>query len=125
MVMFRFPRGTRGRAVKRVIAVGGDTVVIGERSVAVGDHVIPIEGAPNSDAGRSRIEVVPPDYVFLLGDNAPVSIDSRSVGPVPSQELVARVLFVVPSATLPVAIGLAVLFGAISGAAVLRRGRDR
>jgi signal peptidase I len=125
MVMFRFPPGTSGRAVKRVIAVGGDTVEIGERIVAVGDHVIPIEGAPNSDAGRSRIEVVPPDYVFLLGDNAPVSIDSRSVGPVPNQELVARVLFVVPAATVPVGIGLAVLLGVVSGAVVLRRRRGR
>ena len=125
MVMFRFPPGTSGRAVKRVIAVGGDTVEIGERTVAVGDHVIPIEGAPNPDAGRSRIEVVPPDYVFLLGDNAPVSIDSRSVGPLPSQELVARVLFVVPAATVPVGIGLAVLFGVVSGAVVLRRRRGR
>ena len=125
MVTFRYPPGTSGRAVKRVIAVGGDTVEIGERTVAVGDHVIPFEGAPSPDAGRSRIEVVPPDYVFLLGDNAPVSIDSRSVGPVASQELVARVLFVVPAATIPVGIGLAVLLGVVSGAVVLRRRRDR
>jgi len=114
MVMFRFPSGTSERAVKRVIAVGGDTVEIGERTVAVGDHVIPIEGAPNPDAGRSRIEVVPPDYVF-----------SRSVGPVPSQELVARVVFVVPAATVPVGIGFALLFGVISGAVVLRHRRGR
>lgn len=123
VVMFRFPTGTSGRAVKRVIAVGGDTVEIAERTVVVGDYVIPIEGAPSPDAGRSRIEAVPPDYVFLLGDNAPVSIDSRSVGPVPSQELVEDVLFVVPAATVPVGIGLAVLFGVVSGAVVLRRRR--
>lgn len=125
MVMFRFPLGTSRRAVKRVIAVGGDTVEIGERTVTVGDHVIPIEGAPSPSAARSRIEVVPPDYVFLLGDNAQVSIDSRSVGPIPSQELAARVLFVVPAATVPVAIGLAVLFGVVSGAFVLRSRRGR
>jgi signal peptidase I len=125
MVMFRFPSGTSGRAVKRVIAVGGDTVEIGERTIAVGDLVIPIEGAPDQDAGRSRIEVVPPDHVFLLGDNATASIDSRSIGPVPSQELVARVLFVVPGATVPVGIGLAALFGVVSGAVVLRRRRGR
>jgi signal peptidase I len=123
MVLFNFPPGTSRRAVKRVIAVGGDTVEISERTVAVGNHVIPIGGAPNPDAGRVRIEAVPPDYVFLLGDNAPASIDSRSIGPVPSQELVARVLFVVPSATLPVGIGLAVLLGVISGGVVLRRRR--
>jgi signal peptidase I len=125
LVTFRYPPGTSGRAVKRVIAVGGDTVEIGERTVAVGDHVIPIKGAPNPDASRSRIEVVPPDYVFVLGDNTPVSIDSRSLGPVPSQELVARVLFVVPASTAPVGIGLAVLFGVVSGAVVLQRRRAR
>ena len=123
LITFRYPPGTSGRALKRVIAVGGDTVELGERTVVVGDHVIPIEGAPSPDAGRPRIEVVPPDSVFVLGDNAPVSIDSRSVGPVPSQELVARVVFVVPAATVPVGVGLAVLFGIVSGAAVLRRRR--
>jgi signal peptidase I len=123
MVMFNYPPGTSGRAVKRVIAVGGDTVEIGERTVAAGGHVIPIEGAPNRDAGRPRIEAVPPDYVFLLGDNAPASIDSRNIGPVPSQELVARVLFIVPAATVPIGIGLAVLLGVVSGGVVLRRRR--
>jgi signal peptidase I len=125
MVMFKYPRGTSGRAVKRVIAVGGDMVEIGERTVAVGDHVIPLGGAPNPDAGRSRIETVPPGFVFLLGENAPASIDSRSIGPVPSQELVARVLFVVPAATVPVGIGLAALLGVISGGVVLRRRRGQ
>lgn len=47
IVLFRFPLGTRGRAVKRVIAIGGDQVAIGDRSVTVDGQMNPIAGAPS------------------------------------------------------------------------------
>jgi signal peptidase I len=97
IVLFRFPLGTTGRAVKRVVAVGGDRVAISARSVTVNRNVIRIAGAPSADAARSRTQAVPESDVFLLGDNAAVSIDSRSFGPVPETELVGRVLFVIPA----------------------------
>ena len=96
IVLFRFPLGTAGRAVKRVAAIGGDTVTIGAQSVSVDGRVIPIAGAPSEGAARRRVDVVPEGHLFLLGDNARVSIDSRSIGPVPDTEVVGRVLFVVP-----------------------------
>jgi signal peptidase I len=97
IVLFRFPLGTTGRAVKRVVAVGGDRVAISARSVTVNGHLIRIAGAPSANAARARVETVPDGGVFLLGDNAAVSIDSRSLGPVPETELVGDVLFVIPT----------------------------
>ena len=34
-----------------------------------------------------------PDYVFLVGDNAAVSVDSRSIGPVPIEKIAGRVIW--------------------------------
>src|SRR5919108_281354 len=109
IVLFRFPLGTSGRAVKRVVAIEGDRVAMGPRRVVVNGHVIPIAGAPGRGAARRRVETVPPRRVFLLGDNAAISIDSRSLGPVPDREIVARVLFVIHRRTLLGGVGVAAL----------------
>jgi signal peptidase I len=122
VVVFSYPLGTTGRAIKRVVAIGGDTVTVGADAVSVNGHPIPIVGAPSEAAARYRVEHVPEGDVFLLGDNAPVSIDSRSLGPVPDTDVVGRVLFVAPR---PVFLSLLVLAIAITvlacGLAVARR----
>ena len=119
VVLYRFPLGTAGRAVKRVVAVAGDNVAIDDERVTVEGHAIPIAGAPSEGAARRRVEAVPGGHVFLLGDNAAASIDSRSLGPVPDTEIVGRVLFVIPSPTLRSGVGLAALIGLIVCALVV------
>ncbi len=94
IVEFRYPLGTDGRAIKRVAAVGGDRVAFSDHSVTVNGRAQPIAGTPNP--GRDETLTVPPGQVFLLGDHAEVSIDSRALGPVPARELVGRVRFVLP-----------------------------
>jgi signal peptidase I len=95
--VFSFPLGTRGHAIKRVVAIGGDTVTVGADAISVNGQTIPLAGAPSEAAARSRVEHIPEGHVFLLGDNTPVSIDSRSLGPVPDTDVVGRVLFTAPS----------------------------
>ena len=123
VVLFRFPLGTEGRAVKRVVALAGDDVEIRPRSVVAGGRTIAIAGAPGENAARRRVETVPKASVFLLGDNAAVSVDSRSFGAVPETEVVGRVLFVVPSWAMQALLGVAVAFAVIAGLAATRRGR--
>ena len=109
--------------MKRVVAVAGDDVAIAQRSVTTGGRTIPIAGAPGENAARRRVETVPEAHVFLLGDNAAVSVDSRSFGSVPKAEVVARVLLVVPSWSLQALLGLAVVFAGAACLAAVRRRR--
>jgi signal peptidase I len=123
VVVFRFPLGTTGRAIKRVVAIGGDTVKVGPRAISVNGHRIPIAGAPNKAAARHRVEHIPAGHVFLLGNNTPLSIDSRSLGPIPDTELVARVLFVAPSPLMLSLLLLAIAITATTCGIALARHR--
>lgn len=87
VVVFRLAdpsTGTVDELVKRVIARAGDRVEVR------GDTVI-VNGAPEafphlkviSARARPRISLtVPPGTVWVMGDNRPVSDDSRDFGPV-------------------------------------------
>jgi signal peptidase I len=116
IVVFRFPLGTAGRAVKRVVAVEGDDVRIDRRSVTVDGRRIAIAGAPSPGAAARRVDRVPPGHVFILGDNARTSIDSRSMGAVPRSEIVARVVFVLPRKLV---LWSAAIVGAVASSAVV------
>ena len=93
LVVFRDPQH-HDLVVKRVVALGGQNVSI-EDAVLVVDGVIRTE--PQVD--QSRIDstyfgpiTVPRDAVFVLGDNRSESIDSRTYGAIPLDELVGRVI---------------------------------
>jgi signal peptidase I len=82
-------------AVKRAIALGGQTV-------AIEDSVLVVDGVPQAEPGidHSRIDgtyfgpvTVPAGHVFVLGDNRAGSIDSRAYGSVPLEALRATVLW--------------------------------
>lgn len=82
-------------AVKRAIALGGQTV-------AIEDSVLVVDGVPQAEPGidHSRIDgtyfgpvTVPAGHVFVLGDNRAGSIDSRAYGSVPMEALLATVLW--------------------------------
>jgi signal peptidase I len=123
IVLFRFPFGSSDRAVKRVVALAGDSVEIGKRYVRINRHTIPIAGGPDFAVGPDGKqhplpfrERVPAGHVFLLGDNTAASIDSRSFGPAPDSELVGRVWFALGQ---PAWWLLALLFGGALAAALV------
>ena len=90
-------RGERVGVLKRVIALAGDEVTVagdvayvnGELSAAAPDA---ITGSGPAVFGPL---VVPEGTVFVLGDNRPISLDSRFVGPVPLSDVNGRVVAVI------------------------------
>lgn len=99
IVVFRSPADGRF-LVKRVAALPGDAVeVTGDGSVRVNGHL----RASASDLLAAPLRtVVPPGALFLIGDNAGHSQDSRSFGAVPFESLYGRVLLrYYPPAPIP------------------------
>lgn len=63
--------------VKRIIAVGGDEVVIQDGVVSVNGTVLDEPYVAYTDEDDFGPVTVPPDHLFFLGDNRPNSSDSR------------------------------------------------
>jgi signal peptidase I len=81
-------------AIKRVAALGGQTVGIADGVLRVDGHEVP---EPYIDRAEVRGTYfgpirVPAGTVFLLGDQRFGSVDSRSFGPVPVDSMVGRVM---------------------------------
>lgn len=83
--------------IKRIIALPGETVQITNGMIFVnGNQIEDIEGLPKiEDPGRAGMEVhLASDEYFVIGDNRPESIDSRSeeIGNVKSSDILGRAL---------------------------------
>lgn len=92
--------------IKRVIAVGGDTISISQCNVFVNGSQVEETYLDNESSAtqnltdRCRVvdmekQTVPKDKVFVMGDNRAESFDSRSFGPIDKSLIVGRAFAVV------------------------------
>ena len=85
--------------VKRVIAVGGDTIETREGTIYVNGAAIrePYLNPDRIGNQYIRPQTIPEGSVYVLGDNRSVSRDSRydSVGPIPFHRIVGKVRVVI------------------------------
>lgn len=89
IIVFQFPEDPSQDYIKRCIALGGDTVEVRNKQVYVNGEPLDDSYAIHRDA-KSMSDVrdnlapvkVPPDHLFMMGDNRDFSYDSRFWGPV-------------------------------------------
>ena len=92
--------------IKRVIAVGGDTVSISQCNVIVNGKKIDESyldaksGGSQNLVDRCRVidlaeQTIPKDKIFVMGDNRAESFDSRSFGPIDKDLIVGRAFAIV------------------------------
>lgn len=86
--------------VKRVIATGGDEIELRNGKVYLNDKELKedyLDPNTKTDGGTFLHEnqkyKVPNGYIFALGDNRKVSLDSRYIGPVSLKALNGHVIF--------------------------------
>lgn len=94
VIVFHYPLDTTKDYIKRVIGLPGDTISYDSTTVTVDGTVLKepyISQAANSEG---KTLVVPQNDYFVLGDNRPVSDDSRSWGFVPKDDLVGKAVLV-------------------------------
>lgn len=94
IVVFRYPLDPKRVFVKRVVGLPGDVVEIRQGQVYVNDSFVLEDYRVVRDRSSLPATRVPEGKVFVLGDNRPVSEDSRCFGCVPL-EYVRGVVFLV------------------------------
>ena len=82
--------------VKRIIAVGGETIDLRNGNVFVNGERLDIPQAPAATQPQSPQVAypftVPEGQVFVMGDNRTFSSDSRTFGPVPVGNIIGKVI---------------------------------
>ncbi len=90
VIIFRYPRDPSKDYIKRVIGLPGDTVEVRAGRVPVNGEALPEPYGPNPASYTAPPIVVPPDQLYVMGDNRNNSSDSHAWGPLPESDIVGR-----------------------------------
>ena len=94
VIVFELPQDTSENLIKRVIGLRGDKLVLTQNTVTVDGVTLnePYISAPQNSVAQT-VTVPPGDY-FVMGDNRPVSDDSRDWGFVPKDDIIGKAVMV-------------------------------
>ena len=93
VIAFTYPVDPSREFVKRVIGLPGDTVELDEGQVIRNGEALDEPYVLNNDRRSMKPVTVPEGSYYVLGDNRPVSNDSRSWGFVSRDQIIGRVWF--------------------------------
>lgn len=93
IVVFRFPLDPSRRYIKRVVALPGDRVVVGDGLVQVNGITINEPYIANDPLYAGEWELGPGEY-FVLGDNRNNSLDSKNWGPLPEENIIGKAIVI-------------------------------
>lgn len=95
IVVLRYPYDKSKDFIKRVVAVGGDTVELRLGRLYVNGNLIPEPYVQFPGLYDMKPVQVPKGYVFVLGDHRTNSEDSRVFGPVPLELIKGKALWII------------------------------
>ncbi|HEY52563.1 MAG TPA: signal peptidase I [Caldilineae bacterium] len=90
IVVLRVPEYGKEMLIKRVIGLPGDTIAVENGQVILNGETLVEDYINGPVRGNYGPMVVPPDSVFVMGDNRNNSNDSRAFGPIPYDNIVGR-----------------------------------
>lgn len=85
--------GDAKHLIKRVVALPGESLTIDEGKVFIDGQVLEEPYLQTITNGDLVIEEIPAGHYFLMGDNRPVSLDSRQLGPVDGNTIIGKAVF--------------------------------
>jgi signal peptidase I len=100
VVVFRYPKNPSVFYIKRIVGLPGEKIEIKDNKVKIYNSKNPSGFVLDESAylpasvetlGEQTINLTDQEY-FVMGDNRKYSSDSRSWGPVPSDDIIGRVL---------------------------------
>ncbi len=102
VVVFRFPRDREKDYIKRVIALGGETIEIRNKKIYINgrkwDDPYGVFKGPLGGVSEELYNfgpyTVPQGHIFVMGDNRDRSYDSRFWGPVDIREIKGRAFLI-------------------------------
>lgn len=95
VIVMRNPSNTHEYFIKRVTGLPGEVITISQGHVAINgvdlDEAGYLEDSVKTYTSGAATVTLQPQQYFVLGDNRPVSHDSRRFGPVDESEFIGRV----------------------------------
>jgi signal peptidase I len=80
--------------VKRIVALSGDTIEVKRWNLYVNEKIVKEPYILEKMNYEFKVEKVPKNKVFVLGDNRNDNIDSRIFGAISTRSIIGKVIFI-------------------------------